>query len=811
MENFESIASKEGFIKNVLESLDEPVFITDFSGKILWNNTAVSGISAEDPEKIPGRKLLEIFIQPDDMASEWISCLEKLSSGNDRCEASQHLQGKYYTVKGSVIPATEHEKVILWRWVDITGRVLSEIKAKHLKSIFGAIRELNHIITKEKNPESLVRKVCERLYESGCSGHVWAILVDGKGRAYEAFEVGSGKNILRLRESIETGRIPPCVKDTFDNVEPVVLKRSSCEAFDCPMVKGNGFRGGGVSMKLEYSGRMWGFLTVCRAKEFGVTKEELGLLKSVAEDVSFALHSINVEIEKEKSLEILEKTENMFRLLVEHSFFGLAILKADGTFEYLNPRFTEITGYTIDEVPNRAAWFELAFPDQNYKKEILSSWRKVWGEDHGGGDTSEGTYRIRCKDGEYKILRFRSVILEDGRIISSCEDITEKENLQLQLQQSQKMEAIGRLAGGIAHDFNNLLTTILGMVDLLLMDITESDPKHRDLLEIRKAAKRASHLTKQLLAFSRRQVLRPSVLNLNDVVAEMGKMLQRLIGEDIELITVFDENLGNVMVDQSQIEQVIMNLVVNSRDAMPDGGKLIIETANVDLDEEYSEKHVGVKPGPYVMLAITDTGLGMDEKTTSRIFEPFFTTKEKNKGTGLGLAMVYGIVKQSGGNVWVYSEPGKGTTFKIYLPRVSETSSSVSTETIRQDDLRGSETILVVEDDEMVRRLARQMLSKAGYRVLDAGSGEEAIRIARENEGQIDLVITDVVMPRMSGKELTEKLKEMGLVTKALYISGYTDNAIVKHGILEEGIEFIQKPFSMNVLLRKVRVVLEKD
>ncbi len=801
------IVFSERLIKNILESMDDAVFITDFSTRILWHNNAVSQVMENGGKRVLGFKLSEIF-KKTDTGVEWDNYLEKLSSGDQVCQFRHVLKGRHYEIRGAVIKEPEQGKLIFWRWKDMTGQALSDLMAGHLRDILGAIRKVGHIITKEKDPKKLIEKVCKSLFESGGSGYAWAILFDEKGKPVYSVESGLGERFLHLREYIERGEVPACAGKTLRSSDPVVLQRSSCLSFDCPLAKTDESWNGGVSMKLDYEGRMWGVLTVCRTSEIKVTGEELELLRSVAEDVSFAFHGLNIEVEKKKSLEVLAKTENMFRLLVEHSLFGLAIMGPDKTFEYLNPRFSEITGYTLTDIPDSESWLKLAFPDRRDRHRMMSSWKKGWSENLEPGSTNEGTFKVKCKDHSYKVLRFRSIILDDGRIIYSCEDITEKENLRLQLLQSQKMEAIGRLAGGIAHDFNNLLTTILGMVDLLLMNFDESDPRTRDLLEVKKAARRASLLTKQLLAFSRRQVLQPTILDLNTVVREMSKMLRRLIGEDIELVTVLDENLGYVKVDQSQIEQVIMNLAVNARDAMPEGGKLTIETANVELDEEYARRHVGVKPGSYVMLAITDTGFGMDEKTSSRIFEPFFTTKEKDKGTGLGLATVYGIVKQSGGNIWVYSEPGKGTTFKIYLPRVAETKRSSTAETAREDNLQGSETILVVEDDDMVRNLTCKILSGAGYRVLNGASGEEAVRIAQEHGDEIDLVITDVVMPRMSGKELARKLKEIGLEAKTLYISGYTDNAIVKHGILEEGIEFIQKPFSLKTLLKKVRDVL---
>jgi CheY-like chemotaxis protein len=371
------------------------------------------------------------------------------------------------------------------------------------------------------------------------------------------------------------------------------------------------------------------------------------------------------------------------------------------------------------------------------------------------------------------------------------------------------MEALGRLTGGVAHDFNNLLTVILGHASLIRNDLDQSHPLWQDVEQIQKAAERAATLTRQLLAFSRQQVLQPRVLNLNEIVTNIERMLRRLIGEDIDLVTTLDLQLGQVKADFSQLEQVIANLVVNARDAMPEGGKLTIETANVELDETYTQQHLGVEPGPYVMLAVSDTGIGMNVATQARLFEPFFTTKERGQGTGLGLATVYGIVKQSGGDIWVYSELGRGTTFKIYLPRLDQTASAVEPEAGLPDMPAGTETVLLVEDEEAVRALARQVLEMNGYTVLAAGHGGEALLLGEQRQEQIHLLVTDVIMPHMSGQELAERLTVLHPEMKILYMSGYTDQAIARHGVLEPGLFFLQKPFSPNALVQKAREVLD--
>jgi two-component system cell cycle sensor histidine kinase/response regulator CckA len=378
-----------------------------------------------------------------------------------------------------------------------------------------------------------------------------------------------------------------------------------------------------------------------------------------------------------------------------------------------------------------------------------------------------------------------------------------------QLRQSQKMEAVGKLAGGIAHDFNNLLTAITGYSELTLRDLKTDTPLYSKVTEIKKAGERAASLTRQLLAFSRKQILQPKVLDLNAVIPDMEKMLQRLIGEDVVLETVLDRSLGQVKADPGQIEQIIMNLCVNARDAMPNGGRVTIETNNVSLNQAYRNQQVSIRAGNYVMLSVSDNGCGMDAETQARIFEPFFTTKELGKGTGLGLSTVYGIVKQSEGTIWVYSEVGKGTTFKIYLPRVDEAQSFQEHANKVSLASRGHETILIVEDEEIVLTLSTEILEKDGYRVLAAANGREGLRLCQEFDGPIDLLITDVVMPGMSGRELAELAANIRPDMHVLYMSGFTDDAIVRHGVLDDGVFFIQKPFSPDSLAIKTRSVLD--
>ena len=401
---------------------------------------------------------------------------------------------------------------------------------------------------------------------------------------------------------------------------------------------------------------------------------------------------------------------------------------------------------------------------------------------------------------------------ESGQVLgvaSLVQDVTERVALEERLRQSQKMEAVGRLAGGVAHDFNNLLTVIMGYSQILTDGLPAASRLKDATAQIRSAADRAAGITRQLLAFSRKQVLSPRVIDLNDIMLNLDSMLRRLIGEDIEVLTVPGRELGAVKADPGQIEQVIMNLALNARDAMPNGGKLTLETENMELDESYAREHESLKPGRYVMLAVSDTGTGMSPETQAHIFEPFFTTKEVGKGTGLGLSMVYGIVKQSGGYIWVYSEPNRGTTFKIYLPRVDQPAEAVGVEKRPAGVQRGTETILLVEDDAQLRALTSSVLAHCGYKVLSAAGTEEGLALCRENHRDIHLLVTDVIMPGMNGRQLAEQVKQISPRTKVLYVSGYTSNAIVHYGVLDPGLSFLPKPFSLAALVAKVREVLD--
>lgn len=498
-----------------------------------------------------------------------------------------------------------------------------------------------------------------------------------------------------------------------------------------------------------------------------------------------------------------EAHENL-QAVIHSSPLAIYTLDTTSRVRSWNPAAETLYGWRAAEVIGR----ELPTIGQHREDHLRLRERALQGEVLRGVEVT----RIK-KDGTPVTVSLSVAPIHDGSgqvtgMLSIAADLTEVRQLEVQYRHAQKMEAVGRLAGGIAHDFNNLLTAILGTTGLLLEDLGFESRARLDIQEIEKAAKRAAGLTRQLLIFSRQQVLEPRVLDLNALVDDLEQMLRRLIGEHIQLRTSLASGLGPVRADPGQLEQAIVNLVVNARDAMPDGGRVIVETANAELDARYIDSHAPARTGQYVLLSVSDTGVGMNAATKARLFEPFFTTKQPGQGTGLGLATVYGIVKQSAGYIWVYSEPGRGTTFKIYLPCVEGSPAPPEATTAAVASPGGSETVLMVEDQEEVRKLTRRLLEARGYKVLTAANGQEALEIVAQYPAPIHLLVTDVVMPGISGRELAARVAAARDV-KVLFVSGYTGEAVHEHGLLEPGVPFLQKPFTAAVLANKVREVLD--
>lgn len=513
--------------------------------------------------------------------------------------------------------------------------------------------------------------------------------------------------------------------------------------------------------------------------------------------------------EKIKAEEQLANSLSLLTATLESTADGILVVNNEAKIANFNRKFIEMWSIPQNIIDSRDDSQAINFVLSQLKNpdQFVTKVKELY-----ANPTAESFDTLEFTDGKI-FERYSKPQTLGGKSVGrvwSFRDITERRRLEDGLRQAQKMEAVGQLAGGVAHDFNNILTVIMGYEEFLAAKIQQDDPMYKDLEEIKKATERASTLTHQLLAFSRKQILTPKILDLNNVVSNMEKMLKRLIGEDIDMVFIPSVNLYKIWADQGQIEQVVMNIIVNARDAMPDGGKITIETANIELDETYVRTHGGVQKGPHIVLSISDTGIGMNEETKSRIFEPFFTTKEVGRGTGLGLATVYGIVKQSNGNIWVYSEPGKGTTFKIYFPQISQDLESNVLPEIMNESLNGAETVLLVEDEKSLRNLAFAILVRRGYTVLEASNGEEAIKVSRKYNGTIHLMLTDVIMPLMNGRDLADRLKPERPDMHVLFMSGYTDEAIIRHGVLDSANEFIQKPFTPFNLARKIREILDK-
>ena len=608
------------------------------------------------------------------------------------------------------------------------------------------------------------------------------LMINSAGAAFLGMSVSDvlGQNDLRLF-SPETGQV-------IQDRDRKVVQDGVTQTYEQELRKPSGERRIFLSTKGPYR------------DAYGKTVGILGISRDITE--------------RKRVDEAVRQSQQKLQIHFEHT--PLAVVEWDMKFRVSawNSAAERMFGYTEEEAIGQHAHFIVP---EAYRGAVDRVWSELLSGKTEGASASRYKFAHNdnvTKDGRLISCEWYNTPLADesGRVLgvaSLVQDVTERVALEERLRQSQKMEAVGRLAGGVAHDFNNLLTVILGYSQILFESVPAGSRMAESIAQIKSAGDKAAGITRQLLAFSRKQVLAPRVISLNDVMLNLDSLLRRLIGEDVEVLTAPATDLGTVRADPSQIEQVIMNLALNARDAMPGGGKLTLETLNVDLAENYAREHQPVEPGRYVMLAVSDTGEGMSEETQARIFEPFYTTKEVGKGTGLGLSMVYGIVKQSGGYIWVYSEPGRGTTFKIYFPRVDQPAEPLAVERRLTGTSKGTETILLVEDDPQLRQLTSSVLTHCGYNVLVAATPEEGLEVCRERKRDVKLLVTDVVMPGMNGRQLANEIQRLRPGMRVLFISGYTNNAIVHYGVLDPGLWFLAKPFSLSALVAKVREVLD--
>ena len=750
-----ALRESEEKYRTILESITDSYYEIDLSGNLTFFNSALVRLLGYSPEELMGMNNRD-YADPEHAKRGFQALQEMYATGAEVTELDWELIRKDGTRRYVEASATLRH--------DAAGTIIG-------------FRGVARDVTERKQAEDALRESEERYRDLVENAQDIIYTHDLKGNYISSNKAGEEITGYSLEESLKLNLQQTIAPEYLEKAREMLARKLAGEditAYELELIAKDGHR-----VPIEVNTRL-----------------------VMQDGIPVGINGIARDITQRKAA---EAELRRLAAAVEQTADSIVITDTEGTIEYVNPAFERITGYSKQEAVGknpRILKSEKTDPSiyQDLWKTILSG--GVW----------KGQLVNRKKDGTdfYERVTISAIHDESGKIVNYIavkQDTTAQMQLEEQLRQSQKLEAIGQLAGGVAHDFNNLLTVIGGYSSILLTKLPQDSPHRSNVEEIKKASDRAGALTRQLLAFSRKQILQPKILDLNVAVADLEKMLRRLIGEDIDLLTILSPGLGKVKADPGQMEQVLLNLIVNARDAMPRGGKLTIETSNVMQSPEYAERHVTL-PGPYVMLAVTDNGCGMPAEIQSRIFEPFFTTKESGKGTGLGLATVYGIIKQSGGNIWVYSEKDRGTTIKVFLPRVDEV--------IHHEDSgplgaipHGTETVLVVEDEDQVRAILTQILEGQGYRVVSASNGEQALSISRDREVDISLMITDVVMPQMSGRELAGLVSKVRPDLPVLFMSGYTDDAIVRHGLLDEKLNFIQKPFDSAGVARKVREVLD--
>ncbi len=726
--------------------------------KNMWTAGAFEQMTGYKNKDIEGKGGWEFLIHPDDMA------------------IALRQVGVFLSGKPSVSEYRIVTKSGEIRWVRDYGRPEWDAELQRVTYIYGAIQD----ITQQRNAEDRLRQ-SEASYRELFDSTLDAIYIQDKNGVFLA--VNHGAELMYGYP-----------KEFFIGKTPEVISAPGKNDLD-HLVQLINLAANGEPQQFEF----WG-----KRKNGDIFPKEVRIHKGTyfgQEAIVAFAQDISKRRENEQRLRILSQT-------VEQSPVQVVLTDTNRVIEYVNKRFTEVTGFTLDEVTGKTPDF------LRIKHEGPKLYEQLWNTIQ-QGQIWQGEITSHKKTGEkiYQDVTASPLFDEKGNIsfyIAFLIEITERKKLEEEFRQSQKMEAIGRLAGGIAHDFNNLLTVIIGYSELMLAQISKKDPLYNRIQQIDKAGRRAESLTRQLLAFSRKQILQPKVLNLNQMISDMEKMLRRLIGEHIELQTDLSDELGNIKADPGQIEQVIMNLSINARDAMPEGGNLTISTEIFRHTEETIVPNWEEMPfGSYIRLNISDTGIGMDEEVKARIFEPFFTTKEKGKGTGLGLSTVYGIIKQSKGFIFVHSEKDRGTTFQIFFPQVTDQEAGEQESSEHIAELKGTETILLVEDEDSLRALALETLENAGYKVLTSEDGEQAITLALNYNNNIDLLLTDVVMPKLSGKKLAKAIKKIHPEILVLYMSGYTEDAIVHQGVLDHNTEFLPKPFKPTSLLKKIRSMLD--
>jgi PAS domain S-box-containing protein len=783
-------------LSTLLDSVQELLAILSPDGIIQFASAGFTCILGHRTEDLVGSSIIELLhVNDADGARERLRDLS--ASGGGKFTGRCRLRSKDGSWRWFDAQARDHTNLAAIEGIVVNFRDVTDLH--RMEAERQVISEIVHALNETANLDELLRGIHQALKKVLYAENCFVALHDPEGDAFTfpffADQVDAAPAPQKVGRS--------CTAFVFRKGSPMLISQNE---FDRLAAEGEVELVGSPSpswlgVPLKTPTATIGVLVVQHYhSENAYDIRDLEFLSSVGGHIALA-------IERRRSEEALRKNEEMFRLLFSYNPLPTWVIdKETRRFLEVNDAAVQQYGYSLSEFKRMSV---LDLRPEEERARYLEQLNQIPNEGH-----YHGHWKHRKKDG--KVIQVETISHEleyAGRRVRLVvtQDISERQLLEQQLRQSQKMEAVGRLAGGVAHDFNNLLMVIKGHTELLVNVLPPSEHYSRKIEQIDRAADRASGLTRQLLAFSRLQVLQPHVMNLNDVVEEMGRLLPRLIGEDIELVIRRSEDLGAIRADASQMEQVIMNLAVNARDAMPAGGRLLIETSNAELDDTYNAVHPIVREGRYVLLAVSDTGTGMSAETQAHIFEPFFTTKPQGKGTGLGLSTVYGVVKQSGGFIWVYSEVGRGTSFKIYLPRVDQPVERIGTAATVSEAPRGTETILLAEDEQDVREVAREFLESGGYTVIEARDGAEALKRVEKYEDAIDLLVTDMVMPGMTGQELSTRLLQSRPEIRVLYMSGYSERAAVDSTRGDSSMRLLAKPFSRWALLRAVHEILKQS
>jgi len=784
-------------LSTLLDSVQELLTILSPDGIIQFASAGFTRVLGHRTEDLVGSSIIDLLLHVNDADGVRERLRDLSASGGGKFAGRCRLRSKDGSWRWFDAEARDHTNLPAIEGIVVNFRDVTDLH--RMEAERQVISEIVHALNETANLDELLRGIHQALKKVLYAENCFVALHDPEGDAFTFPFFADQVDVAPVPQKVGHS----CTAFVFRRGSPMLISQNE---FDRLAAEGKVELVGSPSpswlgVPLKTPTATIGVLVVQHYHiENAYDIRDLEFLSSVGGHIALA-------IERRRSEEALRKNEEMFRLLFSYNPLPTWVIdKETRRFLEVNDAAVQQYGYSLNEFKSMSV---LDLRPEEERARYLEQLKQIPNEGH-----YHGHWKHRKKDG--KVIQVETISHEleyAGKRVRLVvtQDISERQLLEQQLRQSQKMEAVGRLAGGVAHDFNNLLMVIKGHTELLLNVLPPSEHYSRKIEQIDRAADRASALTRQLLAFSRLQVLQPHVMNLNDVVEEMGRLLPRLIGEDIELVIRRSEDLGAIRADASQMEQVIMNLAVNARDAMPAGGRLLIETSNAELDSTYNAVHPVVRQGRYVLLAVSDTGTGMNAETQAHIFEPFFTTKPQGKGTGLGLSTVYGVVKQSGGFIWVYSEVGRGTSFKIYLPRVDQPLESIGIAPTVSEAPRGTETILLAEDEQDVREVAREFLESGGYTVIEARDGAEALKRVEKYEDAIDLLVTDMVMPGMTGQELSTRLLQSRPEIRVLYMSGYSERAAVDSARGDSSMRLLSKPFSRWALLRAVHEILKQS